>query len=310
MDFHLKFEIAKSKLSIQHQSNIIFLGSCFSDEISNYFINHGFKVQSNPFGTLFHPLSISSLLDNSKNQSKKERIIQRNDVFLSLDASGTIFEYTEENLFNKLKKIRTDLNDSISTCDFLFITFGTAWGYSYENEIVGNCHKLTSSNFEKKLYSVDEIKDTWSNTIENIKKINPSINIIFTVSPVRHIKDGVIENNQSKAILIESIRQLNLLHHTSYFPSYEIMIDELRDYRFFKKDLVHPNELAIAYIWDRIKQTYFQEETLQICDEINKLRQLINHKSIYTNSIENKKHLDSIEEKMEVFRSKYPYIKI
>lgn len=311
MDFKLNFDFDQTYRIINHKDKLLFLGSCFSDEISSKFKYHGFNSLSNPFGTIFHPIIISKFIDEClSNKTINERIFHRNDIFLSWDASSTIYDTDKFKLKLDLIEIRRNFVNQLKAAHTLFITFGSSWGYHLEenSELVANCHKMPSNIFRKELSSIESIVSEWRKTIDLIKVINPEIQLIFTVSPVRHIKDGLIENNQSKSILIESIRQINKFSNSSYFPSYEIMIDELRDYRFYKSDLIHPSEDAIEYIWNKIQTSFFELNTIKKVKDINSLKKQIGHKYLHPDSketIENKMKLDI---KIKKFKEENPEI--
>lgn len=290
------------------------MGSCFSDEIAdkaNYF---GFNTCSNPFGTVFHPLAIARTLLETIQRSTgfRERIATRNDLFFSWDAGSTLFGYSTEELNKKLESTRSVLSEDLKLGNFLFVTFGTAWGYRehQSNELVANCHKYPGTAFTKQLTSIEEIVFQWENVIGLLKELNPDLKIVFTISPVRHSKDGLVENNHSKAILIEAVRRLVSENYASYFPSYEIVIDELRDYRFFKEDRVHPNEEAVAYVWDRFKDCYFTEDTKKIMEEVRSYRLAEGHRSLFSESKEYQKHLLNTKLKKEALLLKYPQLKL
>jgi hypothetical protein len=309
MNLKLNLEIEKSNRFINHENQLLFLGSCFSDEINAKFNYNGFNTLSNPFGTIFHPLILSQFIDSCFNENT-DRIFNRNDIYLSWDASSSIYGFEINKFEQKLIEIRTDFFNRLKSTHTLFITFGTAWGYHLieNSELVANCHKMPSSLFYKELSNLDLIVTKWTKTIERIKVINPSIQVVFTVSPVRHIKDGLIQNNQSKSILIESIRRINQISKTSYFPSYEIMIDELRDYRFYKSDLIHPSEEAINYIWSKIQDTFFEAETIKLVKEINNLKKQISHSYLHPESKETLENKLILEAKIIDFQKSNPSI--
>lgn len=289
MNFKLNFEINKPNFSIKHGEGILFLGSCFSDEMANKVCFHGFRVNSNPFGTVFHPSLLSQFIDHSIKGVNEERVFNRNDIFLSWDANSTVFDYSKNDLESKLKHLRTEFLNELKTANVLFITFGTAWAYrkKEDNHLVANCHKIPNNQFEKELSSIEDLYKKWIQTVQTIHSINPELKIVFTVSPVRHIRDGLIENNQSKSILIELVRRLTLDSKISYFPSYEILIDELRDYRFFKSDRVHPTDEAIQYIWERFESTFFDKKTIQLNKRVANFRRMISHRSIHESAKDN-----------------------
>lgn len=310
MDFKLNFEIPKAYFTIQHGDSILFLGSCFSDEIANKSAYHGLKVQSNPFGTVFHPNLLSQFITDSINEIETERVLNREDLYFSWDANSTVYDFSEANLIEKLHALRSDFKNQLKQAKVIFITFGTAWAYRRKDDtlLVANCHKVPASEFDKELIEVEEMYFQWMETIEKLKELNPKLEIVFTVSPVRHIRDGLIENNQSKAILLDLVRRLIKHSEVTYFPSYEIIIDELRDYRFFKTDRVHPNEEAIEYVWKQFENIYCTAETININSKVAGFRKSINHKSIHENSKENQERKSKTEESLNDFLKKNPTI--
>jgi hypothetical protein len=284
MKFQLDFTPEISLKKIQLGDKITLLGSCFSDEIALRLRNSGFEVLANPFGTIFHPTAIANLLLFTQIENT---IFQRDDLFFSWIAAGSIYSTNPESLKNTLVALQNHLIEFIHSSKFLFITFGTS--YAYENEsfgsVVANCHKMPNTNFFKVLSSVNEMNQDWNLTLEKIYAINPDIQVIFTVSPVRHIKDGIVQNNQSKARLVELTNRLSEMTPASYFPSYEILIDVLRDYRFYKADLLHPNELAVDYIYKQLENVFMDEQTQQVTEQVRRLKASENHKLLYPESI-------------------------
>lgn len=306
--FFIPFDVPISSFEVKHGDQLLFLGSCFSDEMSRKSVYYGFNVLSNPFGTIFHPEVIARNLKDTLNENlNSERILKRNDLFFSWDASGTVFGYSEKEVTEKINSQKDILKNAILKSKVVYITFGTAWGYRLNESglLVANCHKVNASSFTKELADVDALENSWLQTIELMQKVNPALNIVFTVSPVRHIKDGLVENNQSKSILIELVRRLKAKQSASYFPSYEIMMDELRDYRFYKKDLVHPSEEAIDYIWNKFQSCYFSSETITLNKTIERYRLADHHKSLYENSQDYIQFKSKIEKEKEVFLSEY-----
>lgn len=277
--FFLKFSIPKSPITIQHGDGILLVGSCFSDEISKKIKFSGHTVSSNPHGTIFHPSVIAYNLMDAFNEEMDQRIFKRENQFFTWNASTLISADSEENLKHKLLEIKKELKQKLIDAKLLIVTFGTAWGYELNetNELVANCHKMPSQLFTKFLSSPYEIVQDWILAIEKIKEFNPDIQIVFTASPVRHIKDGLVENNLSKSRLIEAIQQLCLEENTAYFPSYELIIDVLRDYRFFKEDQIHPTEEAINFVWKKFEETYFDQKTIDLNGLVEKVNRLNQH---------------------------------
>jgi hypothetical protein len=310
MNFKLDFQIPKANFTIQHGERILFLGSCFSDEISEKAKFHGLKVKSNHFGTVFHPSVLSRFIMESINGIEQERICNRSDIFLSWDANSTVFDFSEKVLSAKLNDLRVDFVKELKSAKALFVTFGTAWGYRKMDDIllVANCHKMPNDQFVKELAQIDQLYLEWKTTLDIIRTVNAEIEIIFTVSPVRHSKDGLIENNQSKAILIELVRRLTVARHCTYFPSYEIVIDELRDYRFFKSDRIHPSEEAIEYVWKKFEACYCSEETMRLNKKVSNFRRTLAHRSIHEGSQEDKNQKIHAESELKEFLKSNPTV--
>lgn len=310
MKLKLDFEFQLNSSKIQHGNQVVLIGSCFSNEMGLLFENNGFKVNSNPFGTIFHPIPLAKLILDSINQNQENTIVQRKDLYFSWNAAGTIFQYSEVELNSLLNQIKSQFRKDLLEAKYLFITLGSAFGYVHNqlNEIVANCHKMPSTTFEKSLTDSDSMAEIWRETLIQLKAFNPDLQVIFTVSPIRHIKDGLIENNRSKARLFELIEKLNAKYSVDYFPSYEIVLDELRDYRFFKSDGIHPNEMAIQYVWERFTETMMSAETQKLCQEMVQLRQMENHQSLYPQSVEHQEFLLKTKEKIQQFLVNNPSV--
>ncbi len=304
MKLKIDIEVVPSSKKITHQSKCIFIGSCFSDDISMKFQEGGLNILTNPFGTLFHPLAILNLFEDLDIDST---CFQRDDVWLSWLASSVIFGLSKDELVFKLNSLKKELHDYLKESDFLFLTLGTAIGYRLKstNQLVANCHKMPMSLFFKELTDATEMTNYWLKLIEKIKSINPSLEIVFTVSPVRHIKEGVIENNISKSQLFSLIYLLK----ENYFPSYEIVNDELRDYRFFKEDLVHPNQQAIDYVWEKFRVSYMDIKTNVLIDEVMSIRKMIHHRTLHPNSAESIRFQEKIMKKKKGVNMILPSIK-
>ena len=303
LDFHP--EISNEKIQIGNK--ITLLGSCFSDEIAIRMRNSGFHVVANPFGTIFHPTALANLLLTIDLESS---VIKRDDLFFSWLAAGSIYSSSKENLVAKLLELQNYLITSLKTSSFLFVTFGTAFAYEQEKygSVVANCHKFPASNFQKVLSSVSEMDQDWNLTLDKIYDINPNINVVFTVSPVRHIKDGIIENNRSKARLIELTNRFSEMTNTIYFPSYEIVIDVLRDYRFYKEDLIHPTNQAVDYIYKQLEYVFMDKQTQKITEQVRKLKTNQQHKILYPESIKSIEFESVNNEKIADFLKNNPRV--
>ncbi len=306
MKLTIDFQVPDSKWKVEPQDEIISLGSCFSEEIGQRLKQDGFTVETNPFGVIFHPIPLAVLLHKSIHVKTDTRIIRREDVSFSWNASGTFFAYDTDTLLKQFNTTILMLHAKLKLAKVLIVTFGTAFGYRHKdfNEIVANCHKQSGDNFEKELSEVDEMKRIWSDLIPHLKKFNPSLKIIFTVSPVKHLKDGVVENLRSKSRLIELVHQLE----GDYFSSYEIVQEELRDYRFYKTDGAHPNELAINEVYERFIETYFSDYSKTFQQDVSKYNTMKNHRLIYTKSEQSAIFQKKIEIAYQELITKYSFL--
>ena len=289
------------------------LGSCFIENIGKLLINNKFNVDLNPFGVLYNPVSIRQAIDILLQQKE----FTNNDIFFHNGLYQSFFHHGSFSDIDKdkcLEKINTQLRHSVQSLqntDVLFITFGTAYVYQSKekNMVVGNCHKLPSSHFDRYRLSVDDIVKEWDDLIQRLREINPSLQVLFTISPIRHLRDGAPDNQLSKATLLLAVDKLMQSNGgVYYFPSYEVVLDELRDYRFYNEDMIHPNNVAINYIWQRFIETYFKEDTLSIIEEWAKIHQALNHKAFNPESDGYKHFLRQTLLKLKAFNEKYTYI--
>jgi hypothetical protein len=263
MKLTTSFPIPESLEKIKVTDTIMSVGSCFSENMGNLLDRLPMHILNQPLGTLFHPFSIQKSLEQI--ELKISDCIAQDGLFVHPDFHSHFTSKSAEGLILQLKKIKEEAIEFCHKADWLIITWGTAF-YYFDKALerpIANCHKQPSQQFEKKLSTVEEIKNESVRFFEQVRRNNPEIKIILTVSPVRHTRDGMMENSVSKSTLrvaaAEVSKELNFVH---YFPSYEIMMDELRDYRFYEADLIHPNNVAITYIWDRFKSCFF-DSTMQ-----------------------------------------------
>ena len=260
MKLQTTIEIAPSDWKIGYEDHILMLGSCFSDEIGAQMAQRGLNVTVNPFGTLYNPLSIAQAI-NSQFSILNSQLIEYGGLWHSMMHHGSFSRPTKEATEQAVKDSVEMMQRALDEASVIIVTFGTAWVYEMNGEIVANCHKLPESSFTRRRLSVDEIVEAWKPIIARF----PDKHWIFTVSPIRHIRDGLHENQLSKATLQMAIEQLSSLEGrpggVCYFPSYEILLDELRDYRFYADDLVHPSSLAVEYIWERFANTFCTPQT-------------------------------------------------
>ena len=301
-----------TKNLIDYQSNILLLGSCFSENIGDKLSYFKFQSTQNPFGILFHPKAIENLITNTSNKKvySSDDLIYQNEIWHSFDAHSSLSSASENELLNKLNVAISLTNKKIKEASHIVITLGTSWVYRYieTDTIVANCHKIPQKKFLKELLSVSEISESLARSISLIKSVNSDAALIFTVSPVRHLKDGFIENTQSKSHLIAAIHTLVNEQDVSYFPSYEIMMDELRDYRFYAEDMIHPNKTAINYIWRKFIDTWFSEETKSIMKEIDEIQKGLLHRPFHEDSKLHQQFLLKLEQKKSSLQERLPFI--
>jgi hypothetical protein len=269
----IEVELTKHNL-LEVQDTLTFLGSCFSEHMADSTIDLAFNVISNPFGVIFNPISLAEQL-NSNEEEWRSSIFQSDDKFLSWNASSIIWGLDIGSVESELSNQRQRLFDHIRKSSVLFITFGSAWVYELkkEDKIVANCHKQSRQIFNKRCLTAKEIVAKWKLTLENVKRLNPELKVVFTVSPVRHKKDGLVENTLSKAHLISAVHEIIVSQESCfYFPSYEIVIDELRDYSYFEKDGVHPNKYAIEEVEDRFLKSMLSYDAQSVIQDFLKIK--------------------------------------
>lgn len=288
---------------------ITLIGSCFSDEIGRLLQANGFNVSINPGGTLFHPLAISKLIRWALNeQFTPLRTYQRNDIFLSWDLSGTFYAMSEEALLEKTRLLHQELRAQLQKSSHLLLTFGSAWAYtlSSDQQLVANCHKATKSNFNKEITALEQLQTQWLDLLEELKHFNPNLQVVLTISPVRHLKDGLVENNRSKARLHLLVETLCEKANCFYFEAFELVTDQLRDYIYFKEDGAHPNQKAIDVVWAHFQQSFMEASTRTILEEWGALQKSKAHHILYPESREAQQLQEVLEKRTTAFFRKYP----
>ncbi len=307
MDFRTKITIPTFDFTIDHSDKIMMMGSCFAENMAALLLDSGFQIDTNPFGTVYNPQSLASGIREVLSH-KKYAI---SDLFLH---QGLYHSFAHHSRFSSvsaetsLENINHKLDTSaifLKTATFFIITYGTSYVYNLKSngETVTNCHKLPDNHFIRKRLSIEDIVNDWSLLIKELKSYNPDLKILFTVSPIRHWKDGAHENQLSKSTLLlaidELIRQNNSCH---YFPSYEILMDELRDYRFYAEDMLHPSSVAIEYIREQFSETFFTSQTKSKVKEWKSIQKALSHKPFNPDSEEYIEFLRKTQEKLENFR--------
>jgi len=313
MNLHTKVPLKKQdKNLISYNTKVFLLGSCFAENIGDKFEYYKFQNYVNPFGILFHPVAIHNLVAKAL-QGKKytdEDVFLNNEQFHSFDAHSKLSQSTKSLMLHQLNAASQKTGHYLKQSSHVIITLGTAWVYKYleTNKVVANCHKIPQQQFKKHILSVQDIVHALQSIISQVKQVNPNVNFIFTVSPVRHIKDGFVENTQSKSHLITAIHQV-LDNQSHYFPSYEIMMDQLRDYRFYNDDMIHPSNKAVQYIWDSFKEVWFDDTTEKTMQTVALIQKGLQHKPFNASSEAHIKFLEQLVAKQEQLQKQFPFIK-
>jgi lysophospholipase L1-like esterase len=298
---------------LDYNSNVLLLGSCFVENIGKKLDYFKFQNLQNPFGILFHQLAIETLITNAINEKEytEEDIFFHNEQWHCCDAHSKLSASSKEELLHNLNQQIKATNQQINESTHIIITLGTAWVYRHieTDTIVANCHKVPQKKFLKELLSADEISESLESIIALIKRVNIEVSILFTVSPVRHLKDGFVENTQSKAQLISAIHQVvESRSSIYYFPSYEIMMDELRDYRFYAEDMIHPNQTAVDYIWDKFQKVWISKDSSKTMEAVEDVQKGLKHKPFNPNSIAHQQFLQNLEEKQKALHLQFQNI--
>lgn len=313
MNFTTKIPIQKAKNQINYSSKIVSLGSCFAENMGEKFDYFKFQNSVNPFGIIFNPVSIEKLVNRIVNQIEftEKDIFFHNDLWHCYEVHSELSNTNKDDFLHDLNSILFENFNIISNATHIIITYGTSWVYRNKtsNEIVANCHKVPQSQFDKEILSVEIIKKSIEKTIDLIQKINPNCNFIFTISPVRHIKDGFVENQRSKAHLITALQSaIYNLQSANYFPSYEIMMDELRDYRFYADDMLHPSQTAIDYIWIKFFENYVSETEFNLMNQVCEIQRALKHRPFNPESESHLKFLSNLNLKISKIQEVLPLI--
>ena len=311
MKLYTSVDIAPSEKKIAYNDKILLLGSCFADNIGAKFGEHYFQTTVNPFGTLYNPASIARVLSGVVNRETGIGIVQHNGLWHSMMHHGSFSHSDKDMLMARCEESQTLLCTALQEANTIIVTFGTSWVYKMDGMVVANCHKMPAERFNRYCMSDSEIIESWFPLLDQI----PNKHWIFTVSPIRHIKDGLHANHLSKANLLQAIdvliaraKDLNPTSTYSYFPSYEIMLDELRDYRFYAEDMVHPSQVAVDYIWQRFVDTYMTADTKNEMRTLHQLWRDRHHTLLHPTSEEAMRFRQHIEKRTMALKAIYPWI--
>lgn len=319
MKFHFEFDIKRAPKPVQHPQQLMLMGSCFTENIADKLRKHKFNVLENPNGILFNPVSVVEAVESylSGKLVTAADIFLHNETWHSWKHHSRYSGITAEECISKINSSIVQAQQYLKHADHLMITLGSAWLYTLTPEaanavpgsVAANNHKAPANWFRKRLMQVPEAVALLGDMIRKLQAYNPSLQIIFTISPVRHLREGVIENNRSKAILIQAVHELvENLEQLYYFPAYELVIDDLRDYRFYAEDLVHPNYHATQYVWEKFTDTCMNEETRSLMKEIAELNLAFQHKPFNSGTSQHQKFLKTYLVKTQSLQERYPYL--
>jgi len=284
------------------------MGSCFAQSQADRMQSLGFDVHTNPFGILYNPISIEQIIQRAANfELYTESDFEARDSYFSWEHHGDFKYNNAAEATEASNTILKQTKEYLQNADTIILTYGTSLVYTHGFTTVGNCHKAPNKEFGQRQLTFAEVKEAIQLTVDRLWYLNNNAEIIFTVSPIRHLRSGVTENNRSKAILLSAIHEVLAENkNTSYFPSYEIFVDELRDYRFAREDMTHPTEQAQDYIWQRFSDTYLSSETQDIIRDVIKFNQFASHRPIHTPEL----HQQQVIEKRTQLITTYPFLHI
>lgn len=315
MRLRTEIKIIPSSGKVHYSDQLFCIGSCFTEHIHQKLLNGFFNSHSNPCGIVYNPASIADQVDRIVNQTwfTSDDLIQDHELFHGLFHHGDFSSLDEQEALQKMNHALSLAYQKMIQSKWILITLGTSIVYRHieKNKIVANCHKIPGHQFHRFFLEVDEMVRRLSTMMEGIDKLLPGIHLIFTISPIRYLSEGFTENSRSKARLILAIETIcKVFPQATYFPAYEIVLDDLRDYRFYKEDLIHPNDQAVQYIWEKFMDTYFDEETARVWNEMNKLNNEKNHRSLHPDTLAHKKFTSLLEGKLNAARRSYPELNL
>ncbi len=287
------------------------LGSCFADHLYNFFFNTKFQINHNPYGITYNPVSISKTVLNSLNNYEYSHgdLIHHEDLYHSMDHHGKFSGPNSEHLIGEIQHNQDQFQANLRIADVLIITLGTANVFKMKPkyEIVNNCHKLPADKFLRERLTIQQITTNLTRAFQKVWDLNPSLQIVLSISPVRHIRDGLVENQKSKATLLLAVDELlSAFSKVSYFPAYEICLDELRDYRFYQEDMVHPTKQTVNYIIESFILSHFEMEAIAFLKEIGSLKKSIEHRPLHPNRTSHQQFLQKILDKIQHLEDQYP----
>ena len=315
MNFRTQVELPEKQTEIRHSEQLMFFGSCFAENIGNLLVENKFRCDVNPFGILYNPLSVSKALGQIVDGRRyaEEDLFCSQGMWHSWMHHGDFSASSPEECLSRINSRLAKAYEHLMEADWLIMTWGTAFVYSHgeSGEVVGNCHKQPDKTFRRSMLNVETIVEECRSVLKKCREANPKLKVLLTVSPIRHAKDGMHGNQLSKATLLLAVDELcRTCPDCFYFPSYEIMMDELRDYRFYADDMLHPSRMAIEYIWECFSNCYMSAETCAVMKDWEEIRKGIAHKPYRPESEAYRKFLSQIVLKIMGMKEKFPYLEV
>ena len=319
MQFHLEFDIKKMQRPIDHRQQLVLVGSCFTENIGEKLKQYKFHVLENPNGILFNPISVAEAITSYVENTRytEDDLFYYNEAWHSWKHHSRYSALTAAGALEKINTATEEAHSKLASADQLMITLGSAWVYTLtekapnarQGKVAANNHKGPSEWFYRRLLSTEEVLSILDNMLHRLFLFNPGLQIIFTISPVRHLREGLIENNRSKAVLIQAVHHLtDKFNRLYYFPAYELVIDDLRDYRFYAEDLVHPNYAATNYVWEKFREACMEEDTRKIMEELHSINLAFRHRAFNPGAEAHQQFLCRFAEKAIALQNRYPFL--
>lgn len=311
--FRTVLPLPEYPFELQHGDKILSLGSCFADQLGLKLSTAGFQILQNPFGILYNPISLAQNMKHvlTSEQYREQDLVRYNDLWHSRFHHSSFSRESQEELLTVINKTSEELKIFLKEAKVFLLTFGTAfvWEEKINKTIVANCHKRPRSLFTRRRLKLFDIVETWRALLQEVQQLNPELKVILTVSPVRHTHDGLVENQRSKATLLLAVEQLCAdFEEVHYFPAYELILDDLRDYRFYKKDMLHPSEEAVDYVEKKFQSAFFTPETLQLAQTVTQLKRAARHRPLRPQSEAHQAFIKKQIKLMEDLEAAQPYL--
>lgn len=319
MKFRFEFDVKKLPEPITHHHRLLLIGSCFTENIGEKLDRYKFTTLQNPNGILFNPVSVAEALTDyiEARQFIGSDLFAYNEGWHSWRHHSRFSGITREEALRKINHSFSTAHQFLKGADYVFVTLGSAWVYRLTDKaanakigsVAANNHKAPADWFQRRLLTVEDVLKVLDNVVHRIFLFNPKAKIIFTISPVRHLREGVVENNRSKAVLIQAVHHLvDKFEKLYYFPAYELVIDDLRDYRFYAEDLVHPNYFATQYVWEKLVDACMDGKTKALMEDIQSINLAYQHKAFNEASAQHKNFLQKFYNKTAGLQTALPHL--